>query len=541
VGIIGDAAEAAEPPPDVLRSPPGPPGTPTPTSSARVARLTTRQWEATVQDLLRLPGDTGLAGTFIEDPASGRFDNYTDDLAVGAQHFMDYQNAAEILAERVASDADAIARLVPADFDPAAPDAADRFIESFGLRAFRRPLGDAERASVRALFDLGPTMHGGDAFAAGVYASLLYFLQAPHFLYRIQRSDAPDDTGYIPLDDYEVAERLSYTLWNTMPDDALFEAAAGGRLTSAEGLAEQAARLLWDPRAKDQVLSFFHQVYEVEFSGLSVSASAFPAFTDQTGEHANRETQLFLEEMVWSREGSLEDILSTPETFVNDELAAIYGFSGTFGSDFERVDLDPTERSGLLTQIGFLARDSQGTLPSPIHRGVALVDSLFCIDIGPPPGDVPPLPALDPGLSNRERVEQHTETCGAGCHTQLINPIGFAFESFDALGQVRTEDEAGQAVDATGSFVLGGTTLSYDGVIEFRDAALATDVPYECYAQHWVEYVLGREPAAGDQPLIEVLAEEAKTSAGASARDILLELVLSAVFRYQAPLEEVEL
>ena len=214
--------------------------------------LGSQSLSATVRDLLRLPEAPGLAGGFNPDPQLGRFDTNVDRLKVTAGLWQDYQRAAEQLAERATATADDLGRVLPADLPDAPAERARAFVERFGLRAFRRPLTEVEVTRYTELFAQGPTHHGDlDAFTAGVRLSLEAFLQSPHFLYRGEGTT--DEVGGVyKLGHHEMASRLSYLLWSTMPDDTLFAAAAADELGTEAEVRAQAARMFGDPRARGE-------------------------------------------------------------------------------------------------------------------------------------------------------------------------------------------------------------------------------------------------------------------------------------------------
>jgi hypothetical protein len=275
--------------------------------TTRFHRLTHGQWEATTRDLLRLPEGSGLSSMFTPDAPSGTFDNNGSELRIGQQLWSDQQAAAEALARRVARDPARLAAIVPADA-PMEPQArAQATIARFGLRAFRRPLTEDEvNAHLTALYDRGASLLGGEAFAAGIELVLRAMLQSPHFLYRVEVSALTRD-GRVPLDDWELASRLSYALWGTMPDDALFEAAGRGELTDREGLRAQARRMLASPRAHAAVRAFHGQLYEWErFADVRRDPTRFPAWRETLPASMLREAELFVDDTVFAARGAAE-------------------------------------------------------------------------------------------------------------------------------------------------------------------------------------------------------------------------------------------
>ncbi|HLT35393.1 MAG TPA: DUF1592 domain-containing protein, partial [Enhygromyxa sp.] len=481
--------------------------------TTRFPRLSHLQWENTVRDLFYLGDHTGFSSLFIGDPTGGgKFDNDSAKLDVTSVLWGDYQRAAEQVADLVVNDSDLLANIVPADLpqDESDPSVQARaWIEWFGARAYRRPLTGAEVDAHWYLFEQGVDLYDDlEFFPAGVHLSIQVFLQSPYFLYRVERSEEVGDDGLIHLDGYEIASKLSYMLWNSMPDELLFDAAATGELDTAAGVLVEAARMIDDPRAHDMVRDFHAQLLDYDhYHDLFKDPEFFPLFDPQVmGPAMQRETEMFVDAVVFEDQGGLAELLTAPFSFVNQDTAYIYGLGDGFGPDFERIDLDPTQRSGILTQMGFLAANAYAVDPDSIHRGVSVVRNLLCAPLPPPPDNVPPLPPTM-GNTNRERVDAHTGagTCGEGCHSTIINPVGFAFENYDAIGQWRDLDN-GFEVDASGSFPFDGQLRDYDNAVEFGQVAASARSVHACYVGHLLEYAYAREVKAVEQPTVDELA-----------------------------------
>ncbi len=511
-----------------------------PTPTTRFFRLTHQQWENSVQDLLGLSEPTGFSSEFRADPFEGGFifDNNAVALEVDQALWSGYQRAAVDVAVMVADDPSIIDFIAPPQADEAAR--ARTFVETFGLRAFRRPLSETEVTDFVALFDRGDELYEDTTgFAAGVRLVLEAILQSPHFLYRVERSEEIVD-DVIPLDEWEVASRLSFFLWNTTPDDELLDAAAAGRLDDAEMIREQALRMVDSDKAHDVVRSFHDQLLQVQrFGSANPSPMFYPDAPENLGALATQELGMFLEHVVFGENGSWRDLLISTQTFVNDELAPLYGLSGDFSSEFERVELDPTERRGLFTQIGFLAANSTAVNPDPIHRGVFLAKHILCHQISAPPDDIPPVPAPDPTQTNREAVVALTEIEGSeciGCHKSLINPFGFAYENYDAVGSFRTLDND-RDVDATATVLLGDAAVPVDDAVDLAEAMAEDTKVHHCYAKHWMEFAMARPHSDNDDPLLDRLADG--SLADLSVKDLMVEMATSRPFLTRAA-EEIE-
>jgi hypothetical protein len=500
-----------------------------PSAADRFPRLTHAQWEATVQDLFHMGQPPGLSSTFTPDPQLGRFDNNIARLTTSSGLWRDYQLAAEAIAGRVVSDPQLYSQLVP---DPATADAR-AFVTSFGLRAFRRPLTDAEVDRYVALFNAAaPNFPTLDPFTAGVRQTIAGMLQSPFFLYRTELSTAKDSIG-IPLNGYEVASRMSYLFWNSMPDEELFAAAQAGKLTDPEGVREQAARLFADPRTQAQFRNFHFQAFKVQqYADLDKSTTLFPNWRKEVGGMMQEEALRFLDSVLVN-DGGIADLLTSTRAYVNADLAKIYGLPGTFGAEFKEVELDPSTRAGLLTRAGFLAKNATLTESDPIHRGVSINLDIICRTITAPP-NIPDV--LDrTGNTTREKVDSITGegTCGEGCHHTVINPLGFAFENFDALGQYRTTDN-GYPVDsaATYSFV-DGRTIQYANAVELSKLLAKAPEVHSCYTRQLLEFMLGRDLQQVDSVVVRDLAEQSLTD-NLSIKELVISVVTSNTFRVRA-------
>ncbi|MCA9649751.1 MAG: DUF1592 domain-containing protein [Myxococcales bacterium] len=502
-----------------------------PAPTTRFFRLTHQQWENTVQDLFGLPEPTGLSAEFRADPFVGGFlfDNNAMSLEVDQALWQGYQRAAVDVAELVVTDPALVAELAPDTGDEATR--AAEFIRSFGLRAYRRPLSDAEVAELQALFEGGKTLYEDTTgFEAGMRLVLEAVLQSPWFLYRAELSQDVDG-DIIRLDSYEVASRLSYFLWGSMPDEELLDLAAADQLGDPAVVEEQTRRMLESPKAEAVVERFHHQLLEVEkFTRTAPSPAFYPDAPEDLGELAVQEHDLFMRHTVFDQDGSWRDLLTSTETFVNDDLARIYGVEGSFGDEFTRVDLPASERRGIFTQVGFLVANATSVNPDPIHRGAYLARTIACHTIAAPPDNVPPVPAPEENATNRETVVAHTEAPGTecmGCHKPLINPFGFPFESYDSTGAFRTVDN-GQTVDASSTVILGSGSVEVKDALDLAEAMAGDEQVHQCYLEHWMEFAMGRPYEEMDAPLVERLSTESLDDT--SVKELLVELTKSRPF-----------
>ena len=513
----------------------GPPVEPAPILDgvSRVPRLTHDQWRQSVRDLTGLENLPAEVFALREDPnLSGAAFAQHGGLRVDATLRADYQRAAEAVARAVTTNADVLNALAPQRD-------RDAFIETHGRRAHRRPLSARDLSSYRALFDDGAEHFAElDPFVAGARIVLEAWLQSPRFIYRPEL--VPHFASErVPLDKHEIAARLSFALVGTMPDDALFAAADSGELSTAAGVRAQAERLIDEGAAALRARDFHARWLErdrVRFAQPSPSLNAPP----ELGLTLALAQERFTDD-VWSTGGGLRALLTSTEAYVNDDTAPLYGLSGNFGDELNAVQLNADERRGILTMAGFLVENSAGISPDPIHRGVWISKELACNTIPPPPDDIPPFPAAVEGQTNREVVEQLTETPGTvctGCHATLINPYGFPLEQYDALGRFRAVDGAAP-IDPNASILLGQEFVDVTSGVELAETLAASEVVHACYAEHWARFVLGHDPA------FDPLAEDVLVGIGRASTDdlslkaLVLELVSSPVFLSRPALVEV--
>ena len=505
------------------------PGTRGVAASTRLARLTHRQYANTVRDLFGVTEDA--TSGFAPDALNGFAFDTSVDLHVDARLGPQYRESAEGLAERAVSDTALFERVVGCAASDTA--CADSFIRNFGLRAFRRPLVDAEVVRFRALFDQGATLvASGDAFRDGVRVVVEAMLQSPQFLYRTELGSAADSNELIALGGYEVASRLSYLIWDSMPDAALFELAAAGALGTPEAVKAAAERMLAEPRALEKKLSFHEQAFQFgRFSRIAPDSDTYPGLPDDLVDRVQLASRRYVEEVVRNG-GGLREFLTAPYAFADAELAPLYGRSVEAG--LARLDFATGERRGFLMQIGFLASNAYAIKTDPIHRGLFVLRHLLCRDIADPPAGASetPLPEVDvPPATTREEVTLLTSqaTC-LGCHLE-INAPGFAFESFDAVGGAR-DTENGVAVDTSGELAIDGQHFAFANAGELVERLADSAEARACYAAHYLEFAHGRDLAPQDSTTRDALA------APLSVDEIVVGIAMSDAFRLR-PVNEV--
>ena len=409
--------------------------------------------------------------------------------------------------ESAAPDRVFICRPDPGAHDDDAEACAREILSGLARRSFRRPLTAVDTDVLLDFYRAGQREGG---FEAGIQRALEMMLVDPEFLFRIER----DPVGVAPatayqLSDLELASRLSFFLWGSIPDDALLEAATAGQLSERELFDAEVRRMLADPRANVLVSSFAAQWLHLRrMRSVTPDVNAFPAFDDNLRAALVRETELLLESQVRD-DRSVVDLLDADYTFVNERLARHYGIEGVYGSRFRRVPLDEGPRRGLLGQGSILTVTSLATRTSPVVRGKWILENILGAPPPPPPPNVPELPEREEGVtptSVRERLEAHrvNPVC-ASCHTQM-DPLGFALENFDAVGKWRSA-EGGVPIDAAGTLPDG---TAFEGLPELQRILVDRKIEFvTTVTEKLLTYALGRGIEYYDRPAIRAIVREA--------------------------------
>ena len=386
---------------------------------------------------------------------------------------------------------------------------ASIIISSLARRAYRRPVTFSDIEMPLAFYEEGRA--DGD-FEAGIELALRALLTSPEFLFRIERD--PDGVAAgspYQLSDIELASRLSFFLWSSIPDDALLDDAEAGRLRDEATLAGHVRRLLADPRADTLTTNFADQwLYLRNLDTAAPNLRLFPDFDDNLRSAFRQETQMLFDSIV-REDRSVIDLLQADYTFLNERLAGHYGIAGIYGNDFRRVDLPAdSPRRGLLGHGSILTVTSYATRTSPVLRGKWILENLLGMPPPPPPPNVPALEDPEPGVaarSMRDRMEQHraNPVCAA-CH-RLMDPAGLSMENFDAIGRWRDRADDWSPIDATGSIPGGGR---FDGVAGLRQALLARpEVFVGTMTEKLLTYALGRGLDHHDGPAVRRILRDA--------------------------------
>lgn len=464
-------------------------------------RLSHAEYRNTVRDLF--PGLEVALPALAADPTPHGFDNDASALQASPLLVDQYSVAAGRIGEQV--------RLRQTDVlpcDPAEGAACGHaYIDDLGPRAFRRPLSTDERALFTGLFD---QYLAQDGFDVALELTTQVMLQSPQFLYRFDQIGPDGVAG-----PYDVASRISYLLWSTMPDEALFAAAAGDRLGTPAEIAAEVDRMLEDPRALDGFMNFARQwlnLSRVDDATKLAEDGLTPELRAALAEEARR----FLTELIYARGGTLDELLTSGRGFVGPETAAFYGLPVPEG--WEEVDL-PDDRRGFLMQLQFLTAHGHPHNPSPVLRGLFVLQRLLCVELGSPPAGIDmSIPDGDPDMeptTNRQNYDRATggEAC-ITCH-QVINPIGFAFEHFDTMGRWRELDN-GLPIDD--SSLVQGTSLDGAGaLVEHLADSPQVDA---CVTRKHLYYALAGTDAVDDVCLTEDVSQ-AFTDSGGSLRALM--------------------
>jgi hypothetical protein len=383
---------------------------------------------------------------------------------------------------------------------------AEKILGPLAHRAYRGPVSAIDQQRIMRIYETG---RRGGTFESGIEAALQRILAAPRFVFRVERDPASVRAGAAyRLGDVELASRLSFFLWSSIPDEALLAAAEQGRLKDPATLDAQVRRMLADPKSQALVDNFAGQWLQLRnVRNVQPNSDLFPDFDDNLRQGFKRETELFFESVMRDDRPVL-DLMTANYTFVNERIARHYGIPGVFGSRFRRVTLTDERRFGLLGKGSVLAVTSHAERTSPVVRGKWILDTILGAPVPPPPPDIPPLKETAEGdkpKTMREQMAEHrTNPVCATCH-KVMDPIGLSMENFDVVGAWRSDD-AGNPIDATGEL---GDGTRIDGVITLRQALIAhPDVFVRAMTEKMLIYALGRGLDARDMPAVRAIMRE---------------------------------
>ncbi|MFO0677378.1 MAG: DUF1592 domain-containing protein [Polyangiaceae bacterium] len=511
-----------------------------------VRRLNRREFDRTLSDLLgadviaslpsapsaNLPADAWVDG----------FDTNASALKVNPQFVEQVMLAADAVSDAFPTSRSGCTESVDEDA------CIGRFVVRFGGRAWRRPLTDDERVELQAFWR---ERRDEEGFDGSVRALVARFVQSPYFLYRVE-VPVPDAspralanrssraTGTVPsaeperpptrlvVDSFAMASRLSYLLWQSMPDDALFARAERDELRDPAVVRDEAERMMKDARARE-TLGRFHAEW-LGTDGLDTTdkvASTYPEFASLRAA-LKRESELFVDGIVIDGPGDLASLFTSTTVWVNAATAPLYGLEAS-DATFVRAELDGTKRAGVLTRVPHLARLGKADRSAPILRGVFLRDRVLCQPFDPPPPNATDIPKDSAGATTTRELFASL-TSGEKCQTchKDINALGFGFENYDAVGRWRTA-ENDRPVDATGTLDLGDLQGAYDGAVELSSRLATSERVRACFTKQWFRFGYGRSETSGDGDALHDL-EARFAASGHRIPDLVVALTQSPLF-----------
>jgi len=497
-----------------------------------VRRLTHSQYSNTIRDLL---GDQSQpANIFPKEDFIHGFKNQIEGQNISPLQAEAYSEAAERLARSAFRGGDPRNLIPVKPSSPSDRGAAESFVSQFGLKAFRRPLSNEETNKYVRLFLSGSTKSGD--FNAGAQLVAEAMLQSPNFLFRIQRREVQSH------EQFEIASQLSYLLWDTTPDDPMLQAASKNQYSNVAQIEAQARRMLEDPRAAIALDEFLAQWMRFDrVLDATRDRRKYREFNSEVAAAMTEETRQLFRHLVWNDKDFME-FFTADYTFISTSLAQIYGMPMP-AMEFSRVDY-PSEsgRSGVLGHGSFFVLTSKPAETSPTSRGLFVRNHFLAQEIAPPPPGVNAvLPEVveDKPLTNRQRLSVHlnSEAC-ASCH-RLIDPIGFGFEQYDAIGSFKTkmalrfggrDNPSTKELDLdTTAFVQGIPDSEFSRPKELGKLLASNETCQRCIVKQFFRYAFGREESSADQPILDEAFEKFRNS-GFRFRELIMAMVTSKLF-----------
>ena len=543
-GTPGTGAPGTPTPPGTATSnplPPSPPTsscTPTPSVPATpLRRLTRFEYANSVKALLNVDVAAEAAALPVDEITNG-FNNNAAVLTVSLLHAEKYVLVSEAAAKKAVAN---LAALTGCDATAKGEDTcAAEFAKKLGRRAYRRPTSADDEAALLTAYRAGKD---GGTYAEGIEVMIRAALQSPDFLYKLELTPPAQPVDLTAkLNPYELASRLSYLLWSSGPDDALLDAAGNSELSTKEQVATRARAMLQDPRAKVALSEFYGQwLGTTRLDVTSKNTMLFPTFSEAVRADLMQELPRFLD-FVFQGDHKLSTLLTSPRGYVTAALAPIYGVSAPSTGPALMQLPESQARSGILTQAAFLSVQAHPDQTSPVLRGKFVRSKLLCQTPPPPPDDVNiSVPQVSANSTARERFSAHAEAGSScqGCH-QMMDPIGFAFENYDAVGQYRTT-ENGKPIDVSGE-VFGTTdpalSGAFVGVKALGEKLAASKMVRDCVATQWFRFASGRTESEPDSCSIATLQESFNNSQG-DLVELAVGLTQTESFWYRGVAQEV--
>ncbi len=450
-----------------------------------------------------------------------------------------YEAAAYAALDSIWVDASRLDALVGCDTIAITDDCVQAFVADFAARAWRRPVTTEEIDDVVAVgLEAADKM---DAPSQGTKYALAVVLQSPHFLFRVaigepSSSGGPSSGGWLRFTSWEMASRLSYLITDAPPDAALRAAAEADELVDEVAVRAHAERLVDSPAARPALVAFFRDFMNIgRLDELDKDPEQFEQLTPTLGRSMRLEIERMFEGVVFEKQGDFRQLFTTRDTYVNGELAAVYGLEGIDGADFSPVTLpEDGRRGGLLTTAGFLAMNAHKTATSPTHRGRFVRISLLCQDVPPPPPGVDTTipPAGEQAQTMRDRLAAHVEDPACKTCHQMMDPIGFGLEHYDAIGAWREQD-GGLPVDATTD--LDGRP--FEGGVELGGLMAELDTVGACIARRFYQHATTHLEGSEEEPFVDDLVS-AFVASDYDFKALVVEAVVNGGFRYAVAPEE---
>jgi hypothetical protein len=471
-------------------------------ASSQIPRMRNQEYDAVVRDLVGL---TTLTSAGNMPPSSLLADDFEGEMTDIAWN--GYLNAADKIAAEVMAGPNKEKFIA---CDPAMAGCLESTIETFGRKAFRRPLSATEKASFLRLDDLTPKGTPAEVAEAILFA----FLASPSFIMLPELEEQQMEAGAIKLSPHEVATRLSFLLWGTTPDAELSLAADNGALATKEQILAQAQRMVLDRTRTGPAVAAFHRTYAdirmgSHWNSIPHDPQKFPAYTEAARAPMMAEVDRFFEEVAFQN-GSFKDLFLSNVAYVNQDTAALYGLDkSAYGPELQRVELDAAQRPGFLTRVGFLSSFSSYGASSPVLRGAYITKNILGVHIDDPPEEAADTP-VPPGdyKTQRQVIEALTGApkC-AGCHAELINPAGFVLERYNSVGMYQEVDALGGPINGTADVLFNQDVIkTITSPVELMtELGSGTDAKRR-YAEKWVSFATGRQPNANDACIVNELS-----------------------------------
>jgi hypothetical protein len=453
-------------------------------AKARVRRLTAIEIRNSAEDLFGHAPTTSFPTEAVPHAFQNRFESLGVSVAVAEA----LQAGAEEVAAQAAS---RLSSLVECGGTSSESACAEKWIREQGELVYRRALNTDDIAHLLEVYTEARALTDhGRALQTVVEA----MLQSPHFLFRTELGDPRDaGQGALRLTPDEHASALSFYLWAGPPDRALLSAARAGELNEPEARSALISRLTSDPRARRSLRAFFMDWFEARTVGdAGLSTETYPELDDNLAASLLRGAEALVDHAAWQQSGGLQALLTPSTRFVEPASAAVLGLSVT-GAGAPTAVPATGDYAGLLSEPAFLATHSRPSSFSPVFLGHFVRSKLLCQTLPPPPNDIPALPEGGVGLSDRERFAQHqSDPACSGCH-ELMDPIGFAFERYDALGRAVEQDPSGAPLTGAGRLTSSDVDGEFSGPRELAEKLIGSTQARDCYLAHLMEYALGRE------------------------------------------------